>query len=152
MGHLRALGVALVAYRQDHDGKLPPGPRDLYPKYVDSEDVFFCPDDPKAAFLRDAPSPATGEHIYTSYLYQVAEGAGPGARSVGEIDLPPGEPFSKRLQRQGDRLPILVCFWHQPRWRGIHSDNPMAPQLWLVLRLSGEVERVTEFVWSSEDL
>jgi len=147
IAHLKVLGPALMAYRRDHGGELPSGPRDLYPKYVDSEDVFFCPDDPKAPFLRDATSTTTGRPIYSSYLYQVAEALGPGAKKVGDIEIPAGEPFSKRIERQGDRLPIMVCDWHQEQ-----GKEPSAPQLWIVLRLSGHVERVTKFVRNSEDL
>ncbi|NLO74558.1 MAG: hypothetical protein GX100_10710 [candidate division WS1 bacterium] len=148
MEHLRLIGEALDKYRKDHEGEVPESLRDLYPKYTDTEEIFFCPNDPKASFLRNRPSKTPDRRpIYTSYVYQVAEGAEPGSLRVGELELPAGKPFSQRLVEQGENLPIVVCFWHQPP-----NHAPGAPELWLVLRLNGTVERVTKFVRSSEEL
>ena len=151
MEHLRLIGEALSRYREDHDGAVPTVLRDLYPKYAETEEIFFCPNDPKAGFLRDRPSRTPDRRpIYTSYLYQIAEGDAPGTLSVGQVQVPPVEPFSKRLAKQGDQLPIVVCDWHQAPRDPNHPGN--IPRLWLVLRLGGSVERTHKFVWRSEDL
>ena len=43
MNDLKEIGTALAMYRSDHDGKLPPSLRQLFPDYLRSEDVLVSP-------------------------------------------------------------------------------------------------------------
>ena len=146
MSHLKQIGVALNKYRQDHNGELPLGLRALYPKYVSSEDIFFCSNDPNAEKSRDVVIPEVGRPIYSSYMYQYILGVEPGALQAGELKLPPPKLFKELYAERGEELPIVVCDHHQGKPR------PMQPELYLVLRLNGKVEKVFKYVESSEDL
>lgn len=148
MSHLKQIGVALNKYRQDHNGELPLSLRDFYPKYVSSEDIFFCSKDPNAAKSRDVVIPEAGRPIYSSYMYQHILGVEPGALQVGEIKIPRGRTFKELYAERGEELPIVVCVHHQT----LEQQRPFEPRLWLVLRLNGKVEKVFKYVQSSEDL
>ena len=148
MSHLKQIGVALNKYRQDHNGELPLGLRALYPKYVSSEDIFFCSNDPNAEKSRDVVIPEVGRPIYSSYMYQYILGVDHGALQIRKIKIPRGRTFKELYAERGEELPIVVCVHHQT----LEQQRPFQPRLWLVLRLNGKVEKVFKYVKSSEDL
>ena len=43
--NLRQFGIALAAYRSDHNGLNPPWLSNLYPEYIDGKDVYICKSD-----------------------------------------------------------------------------------------------------------
>ena len=43
--NLRQFGIALAAYRSDHNGLNPPWMSNLFPEYIDGKDVFVCKSD-----------------------------------------------------------------------------------------------------------
>ncbi len=43
--NLRQFGIALAAYRSDHNGRNPPWLSNLYPEYVDGKDIYVCKSD-----------------------------------------------------------------------------------------------------------
>jgi len=146
MSHLRQIGIALNKYRQDHDGELPLALRDLYPKYASSEDIFFCPNDSTVEKYRDVVIPEAGRPLFSSYIYQHILGFEPGALQVGELKVPESKTFKELYAERGENLPIVVCVHHRGRIR------PLQPELYIVLRLNGKVEKVFKYVESSEDL
>ena len=148
MAHLKQIGAGLIKYGQEHKGELPANIRTLYPDYVDSEDVFFSPRDPKAAALRDTPVDAAGRPGYTSYVYQHILGETEDARRQREaFGIPAPKLFSRLVRERGDQFPIVVCSWY------LDPSLPLTqPQLWLVLRLNGSVEQEVKGVKDSEDL
>ena len=148
MSHLKQIGVALNKYRQDHNGELPLSLRDLYPKYVSSEDIFFCPHDANAEKYRNVVIPEAGRPIYSSYMYQHILGVEPGALQVGELKVPKSKTFKELYAERGENLPIVVCDHHQTT----KQRRPLQPRTWRVLRLNGNVEKVFKYVDNSEDL
>jgi hypothetical protein len=90
--NLRRISLALVRYRQDHNGQMPEWLSDLYPKYLTDESILLCPDD---------PTPPEGFDAYVdpkmkcSFLYEFA----PKVR----------ETKTQQLGVWGDKVAVVRC-------------------------------------------
>jgi prepilin-type N-terminal cleavage/methylation domain-containing protein len=136
INNLRQLGAALAMYMQDWPapnpvGSLPRLPGYLYPSYVTNPQVFICPDDSEG--LRCCRTSPTAPPIRLSYAYPV----------IRDDMLLPGE-TTRTAQAvyaaRGEEMPLVVCDWHRRVDQIYAWEQP--PVLWIVLRMSGAVERV----------
>jgi len=120
MENLRAIGKAIIAYRNDHNGEMPDWISELYPKYLQAPKILICPVD------KTGGSPA----IYTaykdpkmpcSYLYEfnpmkfLQEG-GYYEGCLFDINPPKNLTFKERktieLKYFGNTLPVVHCCHH----------------------------------------
>ncbi len=70
--NLRQFGIALTVYRADHNGKNPDWMSNLYPKYIDSKEVYVCKSDQKRGIGTNLPDkltlpPRDGGYGLTAY-------------------------------------------------------------------------------------
>ena len=139
ISNLRQIGIALTAYREDHDGLfaekgrendwwelgLPPPGFDapissLVPQYVPSDEIFYCTN-PPVSQVRGIPLEATNK-----YWYQVWSDNDP-------------IPFKKAIKLRGEWYPIIV----DPRHYDKGYDEIGIFGRWaIVLRLNQKIERV----------
>jgi hypothetical protein len=79
--HLRFLLLAAHAYSENNGGAFPPNLPMLYPEYLDAENVFYCPADPRyggvsgfGSSWKSGPAEVTDEA--SSYVYLPGRSAG----------------------------------------------------------------------------
>jgi len=138
VSNLRQIGIALTAYREDHDGLLaeegkenewwelglpPPGFSapipSLVPQYAPSDKIFYCTN-PPVSQVRGIPFEATNK-----YWYQVWSDNDP-------------IPFREAVKLRGEEYPIMV----DPRHYDRGYDEVMIFGRWaIVLRLNQKIER-----------
>lgn len=62
--NLRKISLGLHTFAADHDGKFPADLVQLYPKYVESENVFVCP---------STKNSRGNSYVYTSGLSEISD-------------------------------------------------------------------------------
>jgi len=115
MNNLDAIGKAILAYRDDHNGEMPDWISELYPKYLQDPKILLCPAD------KTGGSPA----VYTtykdpkmpcSYLYEFNPMKFPQEGGLFEMNPPKNLTYKERktieLKYFGDTLPVVRCRHH----------------------------------------
>lgn len=98
--NLRLISMALTDYREANKGELPEHLSDLFPKYLQSEQVLLCP---KNAEMPEGFKSLADPKMKCSYLYEFA---------------PEPRPRKKQqLDAYGDAVPVVRC---------LHHDRPMS--------------------------
>lgn len=93
--NLRLLSLALTEYREDHDGQMPRHLSDLFPKYLQDDQVLLCPKDPD---LPEGFDDFADPNRKCSYLYEFAPGPRP--RKIRQLEV------------YGDKVPMVRCMHH----------------------------------------
>ena len=114
MNNLRAIEKAIAAYKSDHQGEVPDWLSDLYPKYLQDQQILLCPADKtrgspaRFAEYKDAKMPC-------SYLYEFNPMT---SVKIFLFDFNPPKNLtfkeSKRIQLKyfGGIVPIVICRHH----------------------------------------
>ncbi len=119
--NLEQIRTAIKLFQMDHH-RLPGGPEDLYPHYISSKEIFFCPSD---RFARKMG-------LVSSYIWHNWGDAPPPKEAQIEWI-----PWSIALKIRGDKFPYVVCDEH--------------PGIFIILRLNGSIEKVSE-KWAREKI
>lgn len=165
---MQEIGVALIKYRDEHQGKIPNEIGALVPRYIE-ESKLVCPLTQRMApeavkawqeycrKVAEPPSAASfpGIDKWTSYLY-----VSPYWVDMHHKNNPTRTPFSHAdlLRRRGNETPMLICRDHREPFSlddflGLPEPRPVVPSypkvvfpLWdypeddiVVLRWNGEV-------------
>ena len=132
-------------YESDY-GDIPHEFKTLYPTYVSNKQVFRCPQ--WEAYLSTLSNDKQEKYVsvLTMYTYEPEE-----AHFWSTLPREAGDPDSLRwtwqkfYQKRGERLPIVLCHFHDPL---ADADVPFGPDgrlqmTRMVLRLDGSVEKAT---------
>ena len=103
--NLRKISLAIASYKQDHNGEPPNWLHDLFPQYLQDENVLLCPSDPthetRFAYLID-------KKMKCGYLYEFA----PAPNSTGWNNQPWRDWKKSQLHEYGDKTPLVGCYHH----------------------------------------
>ena len=145
LSNLRQIGLGVKMYESDYSD-IPHEFKTLYPTYVSRKQVFRCPQ--WEAYLSTLPNDKQEKYasVLTMYTYEPEE-----AHFWSTLPREAGDPDSLRwtwqkfYQKRGERLPIVLCHFHDPL---ADAGVPFGPDgrlqmTRMVLRLDGSVEKAT---------
>ena len=146
LSNLRQIGLGVKMYESDY-GDIPHEFKTLYPTYVSNKQVYSVARNGKHICLRCLTiSRRKYVSVLTMYTYEPEE-----AHFWSTLPREAGDPDSLRwtwqkfYQKRGERLPIVLCHFHDPL---ADADVPFGPDgrlqmTRMVLRLDGSVEKAT---------
>ena len=135
MENLKAIGKALIAYREDHNGEMPDWLSELYPQYLQDPKILVCPAD-KSGGTPTRYSSYKDPKMLSSYHYVFNPmkfiGGGP---EFFDRDAPETLTFKENmtgmLKYFGNRVPMVRCGYHTPMLNLSYDGKIyLSPQMW----------------------